>query len=323
MTSPVTFRDILRAWPIVHRYLPRTPLYRYSALSGRMGFDAFVKHENHLPIGAFKVRGGVNLFATLTDTQRRRGVITATRGNHGLSMAWAGCAFGSRSVIYVPKGNNPEKNALMESYGAEVEVFGKDFDEARIEAEARARNESLRYVHVANEPLLIAGVGTLAMEVAEDLPDLDAIIVPVGGGSLLSGVVVALRTLRPDVQIIAVQAERANALARSLEAGKLVSVESADTFADGLATRFAFEVPFEIVKDQVDRVVLVSEDEMRDAVRLALETTHNVAEGAAAAAYAAAWKIHQDLTGKKVVILHTGHNIDRDTLRWAIGMFDA
>lgn len=323
MPSPVTFRDILRAWPVVHRYLPRTPLYRYSALSARMGFDAFVKHENHLPIGAFKVRGGVNLFASLGDGARRKGIITATRGNHGLSMAWAGCAFGSRSVIYVPKGNNPEKNALMESYGAEVEVFGNDFDEARGEAEARARNESMRYVHVANEPLLIAGVGTLAMEVAEDLPDLDAIIVPVGGGSLLSGVVVALRTLRPDVKIIAVQAERADALARSIEAGKLTSVESADTFADGLATRFAFEVPFEIVKDQVDRIVLVSEDEMRDAVRLALTTTHNVAEGAAAAAYAAAWKIHRDLLGRKVVILHTGHNIDRDTLRWAIGMFDA
>jgi threonine dehydratase len=323
MTSPVTFRHILRAWPVVHRFLPRTPLYRYSSLSARMGFDAFVKHENHLPIGAFKVRGGVNLFANLSDSQRRRGVITATRGNHGLSMAWAGCAFGSRSVLYVPKGNNPEKNALMASYGAEVEVFGKDFDEARSEAEARARNESLRYVHVANEPLLIAGIGTLAMEVAEDLPDLDAIIVPVGGGSCLSGVVVALRTLRPDVQIIAVQSERANALARSIEVGKLVSVESADTFADGLATRFAFEVPFEIVKDQIDRIVIVSEDEMREGVRLALETTHNVAEGAAAAAYAAAWKIHQDLAGKKVVLLHTGHNIDRDTLRWAIGMFEA
>jgi len=323
MTAPVTFRDILRAWPVVHRYLPRTPLYRYSALSARMGFDAFVKHENHLPIGAFKVRGGVNLFANLSESQRRKGVITATRGNHGLSMAWAGCAFGSRSVIYVPKGNNPEKNTLMESYGAEVVVHGKDFDEARAEAEARARNESLRYVHPANDPLLIAGIGTLTLEIAEDLPDVDAIIVPVGGGSCLSGTVVGLRTLRPDVQIIAVQAERACALTKSIEAGKLMSVETADTFADGLATRYAFELPFEIVKDQIDRTVLVTEDEMRQAVRLVLETTHNVAEGAAAAAFAAAWKIHRDLAGKKVVLMHTGHNIDRDTLRWAIGMFDA
>jgi len=321
--APVTFQDVLRAWPIVHRYLLRTPLYRYSALSARMGFDAYVKHENHTPIGAFKVRGGVNLFANLSDAQRRRGVVTATRGNHGLSMAWAACTFGSRAVIYVPKGNNPEKNALMESFGAEVVVHGQDFDEARAEAQARADNERLRWVHVANEPLLIAGVGTYAMEIAEDLPDIDAIVVPVGGGSCLSGAVVALRTLRPDVQIIAVQAERANALTRSIEAGEIVSVDSADTFADGLATRCAFEVPFALVRDQVDRIVLVSEDEMKQAVRFALETTHNMAEGATAAAYAAAWKIHEDLAGKRVVLVHTGHNIDRDTLRWAIGMFDA
>jgi len=319
----VTYRDILRAWPIVHRYLHRTPLYRYSLLSARMGFDAYVKHENHLPIGAFKVRGGVNLFANLSDVQRRRGTITATRGNHGLSMAWAARAFGSRAVIYVPKGNNPEKNAVMEALGAEVVVHGRDFDEARAEAEARADNESLYWVHVANEPLLIAGVGTYAMEIAEDLPDVDTVIVPVGGGSLLAGTVVALRTLRPDVEIIAVQSERANALARSLESGKLESIESADTFADGLATRFAFEVPFSIVKDQVDRVVLVSEDEMKKAVRMCMETTHNLCEGAAAAAFAAAWKLHTDLAKKRVVIVHTGHNIDRDTLRWAIGMFDA
>ncbi|HJL19454.1 MAG TPA: threonine dehydratase [Sandaracinaceae bacterium LLY-WYZ-13_1] len=320
---PVTFQDILRAWPVVHRHLHRTPLYRYSLLSARLGFDAFVKHENHLPIGAFKVRGGVNLFAQLTDQKRARGVITATRGNHGLSLAYSARAFGSRAVIYVPKGNNPEKNAIMEALGAEVVVHGRDFDEARQEAEARARNELLRYVHPANEPLLIAGVGTYAMEVAEDLPDLDAIIVPIGGGSLVSGTVVALRTLKPDVEIIGVQAERACAMAKSIEAGRPVGVESADTFADGLATRFAFELPFEIVHDQLDRIVLVSEDEMKEAVRTALEATHNVAEGAAAAAYAAAYKLRGDLQRKKVVLVHSGHNIDRDTLRWSIGLFDA
>lgn len=319
----VTFRDVLRAWPIVHRYLPRTPLYRYPLLSARTGFDAYVKHENHLPIGAFKVRGGVNLFANLNDAQRRRGVVSATRGNHGLSMAWAARAFGSRAVIYVPKGNNPEKNANMEALGGEVIVHGRDFDEARVEAEARASNENLRHVHVANEPLLIAGVGTYAMEIAEDLPDADVVVVPMGGGSCISGAVVALRTLRPDVKIVGVQAERATALAQSLECGKLMQVDSADTFADGLATRFAFELPFSLLKDQVDEIVRVSEEEMREAVRVCLETTHNVAEGAAAAAYAAALKIRGKLAGKRVVIIHTGHNIDRDTLRWAIGMFDA
>ncbi len=320
----LSFRDILRAWPIVHRHLPRTPLYRYPLLSARMGFDAFVKHENHLPIGAFKVRGGVNLFANLTDPQRARGVITATRGNHGLSMAWSAQKFGSRAVIYVPKGNNPEKNAIMESMGAEVVMHGRDFDEARAEAEARAENERSRFVHPANEPLLIAGVGTYAMEISEDLPDADVVIVPVGGGSCIAGTVLALRTLQPHVKIIGVQAERADAMARSLEQGKRVSIDTADTFADGLATRFAFDVPFEVlIERRIDEMVRVTEDEMRAGVRLALETTHNVAEGAAAAAYAAAWKLHQRLAKKRVVILHTGQNIDRDTLRWALGMFDA
>jgi len=321
--AELTFRDILRAWPIVHRYLSRTPLYRYPLLSARMGFDAYVKHENHLPIGAFKIRGGVNLFANLSDAQRRRGVATATRGNHGLSMAWAAQTFGSRAVIYVPEGNNPEKDAITESMGAEVHQHGRDFDEARLEAEARAMNEGLRYVHPANEPLLIAGVGTFAMEVAEDLPDIDVIIVPMGGGSLSAGCVLALRTLRPKVTIIGVQAARADALARSIEQGKLCSIESADTFADGLATRFAYELPFSILKDQLDDVVRLTEDEMREGVRLALETTHNVAEGAAAATYAAANKIRHRLSGKRVVLVHSGQNIDRNTLRWALGLFDA
>ncbi len=307
----------------MRRHLPRTPLYRSPLLSARLGFDAYIKHENHLPIGAFKVRGGVNLFASMDESQRRKGVVTATRGNHGLSMGWAAKSFGSRAVVYVPRGNNPEKDAMMEALGAEVIVHGHDFDEARKEAEARASNDRMLYVHVANNPFLVAGVGTYAMEVAEDLPDVDAVIVPVGGGSCLAGTVLALRALCPGVEIIGVQSDRADALCRSLDSGKLEHTESADTFADGLATRFAFELPFEIVRDKVDRMVRVSEDEMKNAVRMALEATHNVAEGATAAAYAAALKLRADLAKKRVVIVHTGQNLDRDTLRWAIGLFDA
>lgn len=319
----LSFRDILRARAVVHRYLPRTPLYRQTLLSQRLGLDAWVKHENHLPIGAFKVRGGINLFANLSDRERARGVITATRGNHGLSLAWSARAFGTRAVVYVPKGNNPEKNALMVALGAELVEHGKDFDAARDEAIARAKNESFRWVHPANEPLLIAGVGTFAVEIIEDLPDADVILVPIGGGSMVAGAALALRTLRPDIQIIGVQAERACALTKSLEAGKLLTVETADTFADGLATRAAYELPFSMLRElRIDRTVLVSEDEMRQAVRLALETTHNVAEGAAAASYAAAWKLRDELRGKRVVIVHSGQNIDRNTLRWAIGAMD-
>lgn len=319
----VTVQDILRARGVLRRYLSPTPLYRHPLLSARLGFDAYVKHENHLPIGAFKVRGGINLLASLGERELKHGIIAATRGNHGLSLAYAARTFGTRCLIYVPHGNNPEKNSLIEALGAEVIEFGRDFDDARLEAEARARSQGLRYVHPANDPLLIAGVGTLALEVAEALPEMDAIILPMGSGSCASGAVVALRALLPRVKIIGVQAERAPALARSLAAGRLVSTESADTFAGGLATRFAYEMPFELLKGRLDEVVLVSEEEMREAVREALETTHNVAEGAAAAAYAAARKLRGKLAGSRVVIVHTGQNTDRNTLRWALGMFDA
>jgi threonine dehydratase len=319
----VTMRDILSARTVLRRYLAPTPLYRHPLLSARLGFDAYVKHENHLPIGAFKVRGGLNLFAHLGEKELKHGVIAATRGNHGLSLAYAARMFGSRCLVYVPRGNNPEKNSLMQALGAEIVEFGRDFDDARVEAEARSKSQSIRYVHPGNEPLLIAGVGTMALEVAETLPDIDTIIVPMGSGSCASGTVVALRSLLPRVKIIGVQAERAPALARSLSAGALVSTESADTFAGGLATRFAYELPLQLLQGQLDEVVLVSEEEMRDAVREALETTHNVAEGAAAAAYAAARKLKAKLAGSRVVIVHTGQNTDRNTLRWALGMFDA
>lgn len=319
----VSVADILHARGVLRRYLTSTALYRHPLLSVRLGFDAYVKHENHLPTGAFKIRGGMNLFANLGERDLRHGVVAATRGNHGLSLAYAARHFGVRCLVYVPRANNPEKNALLEALGAEIVEWGKDFDDARLEAEARAHGDGMRYVHVADEPLMIAGLGTMALEVAESLPELDAIIIPMGSGSLAAGAVVALRALLPSVSIIGVQAERAPALARSLAAGRLLSTESADTFAGGLATRFAFELPFQLLRDQLDQVVLVSEEEMREAVREALETTHNVAEGAAAAAYAAARKIRSTLTGKRVVIVHTGQNTDRNTLRWALGMFDA
>lgn len=316
-------REILAAHGMLRRYLAPTALYRHALLSVRLGFDAYVKHENHLPMGSFKVRGGLNLFANMSERELKRGVIAATRGNHGLALAYAARHFGSRCLIYVPRGNNPEKNTLMQALGAEIVEWGRDYDDARLEAEARAHSDGLRYVHQANEPLLLAGIGTMALELADTLPDLDAVIVPMGSGSCAAATVVVMKALLPHVRVIGVQAERAPALARSLAAGHLVSTESADTFAGGLATRFAYELPFQLLRGQLDEVVLVSEEEMRDAVREALETTHNVAEGATAAAYAAARKLRTSLAGKRVVIVHTGQNTDRNTLRWALGMFDA
>jgi threonine dehydratase len=308
---------------MLRRYLAPTPLYRHALLSSRLGFDAYVKHEKHLPVGSFKVRGGLNLFANLGERERKRGVIAATRGNHGLSLAYAARHFGARCLIYVPRANNPEKNTLIQAQGAEIIEFGRDFDDARLEAEARAHGDGLRYVHQANEPLLIAGVGTMALEMVDAMPDLDAVIVPMGSGSCAAATVLVIRALLPHVKVIGVQAERAPALAHSLAAGHLVSTESADTFAGGLAARCAYELPFALLKGQLDEIVLVSEEEMRDGVREALETTHNVAEGAAAAAYAAARKLRASLSGKRVVLVHTGQNTDSNTLRWALGMFDA
>ena len=319
----VSLRDILRARGVLRRHLSHTPLYRHPLLSARLGFDAYVKHENHLPTGSFKVRGGLHLMANLGERELKHGVVTATRGNHGLALAFAARHFGSRCIVYVPRTNNPEKNALLEALGAEVEQWGRDFDEARLEAEARAHSDGCRYVHPGNDPLIVAGFGTMALEIAESLPELDVILIPMGTGCCAAGAVVTLRATLPHVRIVGVQAERAPTLSRSLAAGRLLDGDTADTFAGGLAARCTFELPFELLRGQLDDVVLVSEEEMREAVREALETTHNLAEGAAAAAYAAARKIRSSLVDKRVAIVHTGQNTDRNTLRWALGMFDA
>jgi threonine dehydratase len=198
----------------------------------------------------------------------------------------------------------------MQSMGAEVVVAGADFDEAREIALARAEEDRLRYVHVANTPELIAGVGTFAMEVLQELPSVEAIIVPVGSGSSLAGAVLSVRALKPTVRVIGVQASGACALALSLKAGTMKTIAKASTFADGLATRYAFELTFEIASGRVDDLVLVDEAEIADGVRLALNATHNLAEGATGAAYAGLWKLRNELKGRTVAVLHSGHNIE-------------
>ena len=305
----LTFADVLQAWSVVRRALPVTPLTHYPGLSEMCGCDVFVKHDNHLPTGAFKVRGGVNLLLGGNGT-KPPGVVTATRGNHGQSLAWAAKQVGTRALIYVPHGNNPDKNRLMESLGAEVIVAGADFDEARQIAVSRAEKDRLRYVHVANTPELVAGVGTFAVEVLQELPGVEAIVVPVGSGSALAGTVLSVQALKPRVRVIGVQAVGACALANSLKSGVMETIAQASTFADGLATRCAFEVPFQILRGQIGDLVLVDEHEIADGVRLALSTTHNLPEGATGAAYAGLWKIREELKGQKVAVLHSGHNIE-------------
>ena len=313
-----TLADVYAARPRVSRVVRPTPLMRHPLLSAETGLDILVKHENHNPTGAFKVRGGVNLIGSLSAGDRH-GVITATTGNHGQSIALACRAEGVPCTIIVPLGNNPEKNAAMRAYGAELIEYGRDFDEARERTEHLQHERGLRYVHSANEPLLIAGVGTYALEIFEEQPDTDVIVVPIGGGSGACGCTIVRTGLGSRATVIGVQAERADAFARSWKGASRVVGETCDTLAEGMATRVTFDLPFGILKQQLDDIVCLSEDELAEGVRLALRATHNLAEGAGAASLMAAMKLRDQLAGKKIVCVMSGGNIDRATLTRILG----
>ena len=300
-------RDRIRPW------LPPTALRSYPALSALAGAELFVKHENHQPIGAFKIRGGINLLSRLSDEERERGVISASTGNHGQSIAYAAKLFGVRAIITVPEGANPAKVDSMLALGAEVVFHGKDFDEAREEVERRGAAEGLRYIHSANEPLLIAGVGTCALEIIEEEPDLDALIVPIGGGSGAAGAGLVIESLSPRTKLIGVQAEEAPAARLSWKEGTLVEAPMT-TKAEGLATRCAFELTQGLLRKHLDDFVLVSEEEMSRAVRMLLEKTSNLAEPSGAASLAAALKLTDRLAGKKTGVILSGGNISPDQL---------
>jgi threonine dehydratase len=312
---PPTLKDVYDARERVYRVVRPTPLMRHPLLAQETGLDVLVKHENHNPTGAFKVRGGLNLIGSLAAEDRGGvGVITATTGNHGQSIALACQRGGVPCTIVVPLGNNPEKNAAMRALGAEVIEFGKDFDEARERVEHVQRERGLKYVHSANEPLLIAGVATYALEIFEELPDADVIFVPIGGGSGACGCTIVRTGVGSHAKVVGVQAERADAFTRSWRGSARVTGEKADTFAEGMATRVTFDLPFEILKQGLDDIVTLTEDELAEGVRLALRATHNLAEGAGAASLMAAMKLRSSLAGKKVVCVMSGGNIDRATL---------
>jgi threonine dehydratase len=308
-----TLSDIYAARERVHPLVRPTALMQHPLLVRETGLDVYVKHENHNPTGAFKVRGGLNLIGSLTP-EERRGVITATTGNHGQSIAYACRREGVPCTIVTPVGNNPEKNAAMLALGAELIEFGRDFDEARERVETLQHERNLRYVHSANEPLLVAGVGTYALEILEELPDADVILVPIGGGSGACGCVIARTGTGSLTKVIGIQAERADAFTRSWRGNTRVVGESADTFAEGMATRVTFDLTFEILKKGLDDIVTLSEEEIAEGVRLALRATHNLAEGAGAAPLIAAVKLRRRLAGQKVVCVMSGGNIDRATL---------
>ncbi len=307
MTAP-TFSDVLAARDRIRLYLKPTALYRYPALDDLVGTETWVKHENHQPICAFKVRGGVNLMAQLSEDEKRRGVITASTGNHGQSIAYAARLFGVRAIICVPEGANPVKVKSIRGLGAEIVMQGKDFDDAREHAERLTAEHGYRYIHSGNEPHLIAGVATEALEILEEQPDIDVIIVPIGGGSGASGTCLAAKAMKPDVRVIGVQSAEAPAAFRSWKARQLLA-DSNSTIAEGLATRTAFELPQRILWEMLDEFILVPDAEIKTAVRLMIETTRNLCEPAGASPLAAALHLKDGLRGKRVALILSGSNI--------------
>lgn len=308
-----TLADVLRARAVIAPYLKPTPLYEHAGLSDLVGMTVLVKHENHLPTGAFKVRGGVNLVGQLDAETRRRGLIAASTGNHGLSVAYGASRFDTRATVCVPEGANPSKVAAIRALGAEIVEHGKDFDEAREHCESLAGQHGYRYVHSGNEPLLIAGVGTHTLEIFEERATVRTLIVPVGGGSGAAGACIVAKAIDPTVQVIGVQAAAAPAAFRSWQARALISDEM-HTAAEGLATRVPFELPQRIMWDKLDDFVLVSEDELAEATRLMIEHTRTLVEPAGASPLAAALRLRDRLEGS-VALICSGGNITPAQLR--------
>jgi threonine dehydratase len=310
----VSYSDVVDALPRVRAELNPTALLDWPGLSELLGCRLLLKHENHQPTGAFKVRGGINLVSTLSDAERKAGILGCSTGNHGQSLAYAARRFGVPCTIVVPRGNNPAKNRAIRLFGAELIEHGRDFDEARDYVEKVLAPRGGRYVHSANEPKLIAGVGSMAVEIFDALPEPDAIFVPIGLGSGVCGTGIVARARGPRTKVIGVQAEGANAVSQSWRTGQWQETPEAATWAEGVATRRPAALTLELMRTVLDDVVLVSDDELRRACRLILEHTHNIAEGAGAAAMAAALKTRERWSGRTVVGIISGGNLNLSQL---------
>ncbi len=311
------FQDVLLARRQIRPYLPRTPLHSYPAINTLLGTEVYIKHENYQPVGAFKVRGGINLISQLSPEERNRGVIAASTGNHGQSVAYAARLFGVKARIVVPEGANPGKVAAMQGMEAEVLFHGARYDEARLYCEALAQEHSYRYIHSGNEPLLIAGVGTGVLEMLEDEPGINIIIVPVGGGSGAAGACIAANAINPAIRVIGVQSEASPAAYESWRQHRLAEAPN-HTFAEGLATATAFDLPQTILWEKLNDFMLVRDEEIMQAMVWMIERAHTLAEGAGAASLAAAYRIRDELRGKKVGLVCSGGNTSLEHLKQAL-----
>jgi threonine dehydratase len=314
---PVTIDDIRAARIRLAPLLSQTPLRAYRELDDAVdhSIHVFVKHENYNPTGSFKVRNGLSFMTALPDEARARGVVAATRGNHGLGIAYAGRAFGVLTTVCVPIGNNPEKNAGMRALGARLIEEGRDYDASVIVAERIVREEGATLAHSTNNPQVIAGAGTLSLEVLEQEPGIDAMVIAIGGGSQAVGALTVFAALKPDARVYGVQAVGASAAHAGWLARKPMQTERADTFADGLATRSTYEMTFQTLLDGLADFVTVTDAEIADAMRMLLRTTHTMVEPAGAAGLAGLRKLAPQLKGKRVGIVISGGNVDALTLR--------
>ena len=303
---PISITEVFRARSIVQSFIKPTQLLQYPGFSKLIQADVYVKHENHNPTACFKIRGSVNLVHHLKQNNIQ-GVITFSTGNHGLSVATSAAWAGLTAVVVVPKNNNPLKNKAIIDTGAELIEAGKNFEEAEAVVEQLCTERGLYYVHPANEPHLINGVGSEFLEIIEDLPDIDVMIVPLGGGTEVAAAITTLRVLRPHVEIIAVQAKNSSAAYLSWKEKKLLSAEN-KTFAGGFATGKAYATPFEIYHQALSNFVLLTEEEIYKSIGIAFHYTHHLAEGAGASTFFAAIKLKAQLRGKKVVLQMSGSN---------------
>ena len=317
MINPdISLDSIYEAAERISPYIIKTPLHTYPGINKIIATDVFIKHENHQSIGSFKIRGALNY---LLSSEIPNGVIVASTGNFGQGVAFAGQVLGVKVKVVVPKKANTVKLNAMTNLNAEIIEYGNDFDQAREKAEQLSKDLSWTYIHSANEPMLIAGVGTYTLEILQELSDVDVIIVPVGGGSGVCGSCITENSMNPKIKIIGVQAKEAPAAYESWKTGNIQTYIS-NTRADGLATNFGYELTQQIMKQYLDDFLLVSEEDMINAVFLYLKETRNLAEYAGSASLAAAIKIKDALVGKKTVLVLSGGNITMKELQRVIAL---
>lgn len=314
LASQVNMLEIFKARRNVEQVLKRTHLTYHKRLSDDLGASVYVKHENHLPTNSFKVRGAVNFMAQVPQDIQKRGIVVGTRGNHGLAVAWAARERGIFCNIVVPENNSPDVNAAILSYGAQLIEKGSDFYETQNYCEELSESTGYYYLRQGNEPRLITGIATMGLEILDELPDVEVIIMPMGGGTGCAALAKVIEGINPKVELIGVQAERMPSFYESWKQGKRVIVPAAHTVAEGLAARSVYEIPYMILKDLIKDVVLLTEEELLEGVRLALRYTQNLAEVAGAAALSASFKIKPHLAGKRVVAVMTGGNMDLERL---------